>query len=124
MTPCQPGRASTRSISARQRTDLLATRIGLPAARRDQRGGVGVERVQVDDRERRDRGRRWPRSYGRAQSQRGDVMLDTAHRIELGAVNTKERYASARRPAICADTYRTGSVVSSEARACAQVGRL
>src|SRR5689334_13863018 len=32
--PATPGRASTRRSTARERTDLLATRIGLPAARR------------------------------------------------------------------------------------------
>ncbi len=34
MIPAKPSRASTRSSRARQRTDLLATRIGLPCERR------------------------------------------------------------------------------------------
>ena len=34
MIPAKPSRASTRSSSARQRTDLLATRTGFPFARR------------------------------------------------------------------------------------------
>ena len=34
MIPLKPSSRSTRSSSARQRTDLLATRIGFPAARR------------------------------------------------------------------------------------------
>ncbi len=34
MTPWKPSVRSTRSSSARQRTDLLATRTGLPFARR------------------------------------------------------------------------------------------
>jgi hypothetical protein len=34
MTPANPSVAKTRSSSARQRTDLLATRIGFPRARR------------------------------------------------------------------------------------------
>ena len=45
--------SSARSISARQRTDFEASRIGDPAGAAEQIGGVAVERVEIDDRERR-----------------------------------------------------------------------
>ena len=50
--PCSPA-PSARSISARQRTDFEARRIGVPSARAQQVGGVAVEGIEIDDGERR-----------------------------------------------------------------------
>ena len=50
--PCSPA-PSARSISARQRTDFEASRIGFPPAAAQQVGGVAIEGVEVDNGERR-----------------------------------------------------------------------
>ena len=53
LIPRQPGRDSTARSSSRQRTDLLATLIGLPPPRRTRSARVGLEGRAVDYRERR-----------------------------------------------------------------------
>ena len=47
-------------MSGRLRSDFVAMRIGMPAARRTRSAALRVERVEVDDGERRAAGRRWP----------------------------------------------------------------
>ena len=53
ITPRKPSMASTRSSRGRDRIDLLATRIGLPAARRTRAAALARKRLEIEDGERR-----------------------------------------------------------------------
>ena len=84
---------TSRRISARQRTDLLATRIGLPAGPARQVGGVGVEARRGRPRRTAARGAPWPAPATHTGSSHGSdrraehavevVVGEHAGRVEL-----------------------------------------